>query len=37
MESLSGYRLCARIYRPAFSGKQAQNARIHLIENERFG
>jgi hypothetical protein len=27
----------ARIYRPAFSWKQAQNARIHLIENERFG
>jgi hypothetical protein len=27
----------AWIYRPAFSWKQAQNARIHLIENERFG
>ncbi len=31
------FAFCARIYRPAFSGKQAQNARIHLIENERFG
>jgi hypothetical protein len=27
----------ARIYRPSFSRKQAQNARFHLIENERFG
>ncbi len=29
---------CPRIYRPAFSWKQAQNARIQsVIENERFG
>jgi hypothetical protein len=30
-------RTCARIYRPQFSRKQTQNARFHLIENERFG
>jgi hypothetical protein len=32
-----GVKNSARIYRPAFSWKQAQNACIHLIENERFG